>query len=257
MSPTCSRSSLSATPASPGSRWCSGAIALNRCVTHRAPASTAAVACSAVAGVCPSDTITPRSTSAAITSSAPGQVRGDRDERDARVAGPARRSRRASARAAAPRGARRASAATGTAPRGAARAGRAPRHPSGGPAASASSARSIDPVRRGDDRRQPRRHPEPRQQRAELPQPLRLDGQVDAQPPVALQIDEPRRDEEPVELDDVARRRRRRRPSVDDAEVRSDATRRRASTSAPRRITSPTASVSPALRRRSTVTPRP
>ena len=48
-------------------------MALKRCVTHRAPASTAAVACSAVAGVCPSDTITPRSTSAAITSSAPGR----------------------------------------------------------------------------------------------------------------------------------------------------------------------------------------
>ena len=144
MSPTCSRSSLSARPASPGSRWCIGAIALKRCVTHRAPASTAAAACALVAGVCPSDTITPRSTSTAITSSAPG-----RSGAMVTSTTPASRVQPSIASSVGLR-----SSASGCAPRfGADRngpsrcspIGMAPPQPFGGPTASASSARWITP----------------------------------------------------------------------------------------------------------------
>src|ERR671911_662567 len=72
IAPTRTRSSVSATPTSPGSRWCSGAIALNRCVTHVTPASIAAVACSAVADEWPTETTTPAAVRACTTSRAPG-----------------------------------------------------------------------------------------------------------------------------------------------------------------------------------------
>ena len=42
ISPQVNRGSVSACPTSPGSRWCSGRIALKRWVTSRAPASAAA-----------------------------------------------------------------------------------------------------------------------------------------------------------------------------------------------------------------------
>ena len=49
-----------------------GRIALKRCVTPRAPRSNAAFACAAVASVCPSEIVTPRSTSRSISAPAPG-----------------------------------------------------------------------------------------------------------------------------------------------------------------------------------------
>ena len=45
ISETASRSSVSAAPTRPGSRWCSGAIPLKQCVTRRAPALVASSAC--------------------------------------------------------------------------------------------------------------------------------------------------------------------------------------------------------------------
>ena len=174
MSPTCSRSSLSATPASPGSRWCSGAMALNRWVTHRAPASTAAVACSAVAGVCPSDTITPRSTSAAITSSAPGRSGAMVTSATPASRGPPLDGVERRLAAAAPRGGRRASARDRNGPSRCSPSGHGAAPPVRRPGGERGERPVDHTVGRGDDRRQPRRHPEPRQQRTELPQPLRL-----------------------------------------------------------------------------------
>ena len=72
MTDTVSRSSVSAAPRSPGARWCSGPMALPRCVTRRAPAAAASVATSALHAEWPSDTTTPRPLSAASASSAPG-----------------------------------------------------------------------------------------------------------------------------------------------------------------------------------------
>ena len=59
-------------PITPGSRCMNGRIALKRCVTPRAPRSNAAFACAAVASVCPSEIVTPRSTSRSISAPAPG-----------------------------------------------------------------------------------------------------------------------------------------------------------------------------------------
>ena len=119
-------------------------MALKRCVTQVAPASTAATAWAWVAGVCPSETTTPRATSASTTSRAPGTS-------GARVTTATPRSRDQPSIAASEGGR---SSAAGCAPRfssdrnGPSRcspSGTAPRHPSGGPAARASMARSTMP----------------------------------------------------------------------------------------------------------------
>ena len=72
ISPTTTSSSASAEPTGPGSRWENGRIALNRCVTYRAPAERPAAKSAAVPSVWPIDTTTPRAASSAITSVAPG-----------------------------------------------------------------------------------------------------------------------------------------------------------------------------------------
>ena len=72
----------SAAPATPGSRWRNGRIALKRCVTVRTPRSKAALACSAVASVWPTETAMPRASSRSISSPAPGQLGRERDEPD-------------------------------------------------------------------------------------------------------------------------------------------------------------------------------
>ena len=58
MSETAARSSVSAAPTTPGSRWCSGGMPLKQWVTSRAPASNAAAVCSSVPAECPTDTST-------------------------------------------------------------------------------------------------------------------------------------------------------------------------------------------------------
>ena len=50
---------ISAAPTMPGSRWLNGRIALNRCVTVRAPRSNAADASAAVASLWPHETVMP------------------------------------------------------------------------------------------------------------------------------------------------------------------------------------------------------
>ena len=71
--PLVSRSSESAWPATPGSRWRSGRWALNRWVTIRAPRPAAAATCSAVASVWPTLTSTPAAVSRPMAASAPGR----------------------------------------------------------------------------------------------------------------------------------------------------------------------------------------
>ena len=61
----------------PGSRCRNGRIALKRWVTVATPRSKALFACSAVASLCPSDTVTPRSSSRSITGRA-GELRRER-----------------------------------------------------------------------------------------------------------------------------------------------------------------------------------
>ena len=69
---TTTSSRASAAPATPGSRWVNGRIALKRCVTVPTPRSNAAFASSPFASVCPAETVTPRATSRSTSSSAPG-----------------------------------------------------------------------------------------------------------------------------------------------------------------------------------------
>ena len=200
MSPTCSRSSVSATPASPGSRWCSGAIALNRCVTQRAPASTAGGRLLGGRRRVPE-----RHDHAALDErrdhlERAGQVGRDRDQRDARVAGPPldgveRRRAEQRLRVRAPLRRRQERPLEVQPER------HAPAHPSGGPAASAARARSMTPsgvvTIVGSHAVTPNRGSSAPSSHSRSGSR----GQVDAEPPVALQIDVPRRDEEPVELD--------------------------------------------------------
>ena len=56
----------------PGARWCGGGMPLKTWVPTVAPAATAARACSYVASVCPTATVTPAPTSSPIASIAPG-----------------------------------------------------------------------------------------------------------------------------------------------------------------------------------------
>ena len=258
MSPTRTRASLSASPTSPGSRWWSGAMALNRWVTQVAPWSTAFAAWSRVAGVCPSDTTTPRCTSSAITGSTPGRSGASVTTRDTRLARPPldglqRRGSQQRLRVGAPLGRRQerplqVQAEGDGAPPAFRRAG------------GQRLQRSVDDaVGCRHDGRQPCRHPDLGQPRAEIPQPLRRSREVDPEPPVALQIDEPGRREQPSRRPrprhrrPPARRRRRRRAPRGPSATHAPST----STSAPRTISSVTTRCSLAGLRRGTLGPSP
>ena len=166
--------------------------------------------------MCPSDTITPRATSASSTSRAPG-----RSGASVTTATP----RSATSPRWRPASAGR-SSASGWAPRlsgernGPSRCrpiGTAPVQPVRRTGRQGLEGTVDHAVGRGDDGRQPGGDAVAGQRRAQLPEPLGRAGQVDAQAAVALQVDVPGRHEEPVGVDDGRTRHRRRRSDQDAA----------------------------------------
>ena len=189
MSPIVTRSSASAAPGRPGSRWSSFAIALNRWVTLLMPASKPARACAQVAALWPADTTTPFATSAATTSSAPGSSGASvtiRMPGGGRPAGDGLDRRRPQARRVVGAGPRRVEERALDVPaqrRGARRSPAAARR-------RAPTGRDLDDrPRRADEGRQERRHAVTRQDRGDLPDALGRLGQVVAARAVDLEID--------------------------------------------------------------------